>query len=162
MYVDIISKTVCGRGKKLENSFHEVPTEHLISNVLGCWICNHQYTANSENRSVTVTGSYDIHLWYSYEDHTKTTVADTTVYYVDETPVNIDTENLVSDDMEIIVNVMQQPNCVDTEIKGNKKRVRIKTERELFTTVVGEKKMSVRAREDSEEQENKAEDEEEE
>ncbi|WEG14842.1 outer spore coat protein CotE [Pullulanibacillus sp. KACC 23026] len=150
MFVDIITKAICGKGKKLSNSLHQVGTQHPISNLLGCWILNHRFKANRDNQSVIVQGTYEIHLWYAYEKDTHTEIAKTSVQYEDQLTVLIQNENLISDELDIHVKFLHQPNCIDTTFKQLGNQVLVKTEHEWLAIIIGETQLKVEAKDSNE------------
>ena len=78
---EIVTKAVIGKTKKKSKEVYEVALEDNISNVLGCWIINHNFKGNNKTGKVSVTGSYDINIWYSYDNNTKTNVIARTFTY---------------------------------------------------------------------------------
>lgn len=84
-YREIICKAVCGKGRKFSQSTHTITPSHKPTSILGSWIINHTYKATrSADDSVTVEGRYDVNIWYSYNNNTKTEVCTETVGYKDE------------------------------------------------------------------------------
>ena len=71
-YRQIITKAICGRGRKFSQSTHSIAPPENISGILGAWIINHDYKANQVGETVEVIGSYDVNIWYSYDGNTKT------------------------------------------------------------------------------------------
>ena len=83
-YREIVTKAVLGKGKKIFNHSHFVNVNNTPSNVLGCWVINHNFKGNKEGSVITVTGSYDINIWYSYDNDTKTDVVKETFNYKED------------------------------------------------------------------------------
>ena len=82
-YREIITKAVVAKGRKFTQSHHTICPPHNPSSILGCWIINHQYEAQKVGKKVEVHGSYDINVWYSHSDNTKTSVVTERVDYTD-------------------------------------------------------------------------------
>ncbi|WP_368654893.1 outer spore coat protein CotE [Ornithinibacillus sp. 4-3] len=144
-YREIITKAVCGKGKKFVKDKHKIEPLHRPSSILGCWIINHEYQAVQKGRhKVEINGSYDINIWYSYSDNTKTEVVTERVNYCDEIPLTIRDDHCISDDFEIIVRVVQQPNCLECVIEEKGNRMVVEVEREFVVKVIGETKVFVR------------------
>ena len=80
-YREIVTKAVLGKGKKVFTHNHFVNTLENPTNVLGCWVINHNFKGNKEGSIITITGSYDINIWYSYANDTKTDVVKETFNY---------------------------------------------------------------------------------
>lgn len=144
-YREIITKAVCGKGRKFTKSAHIIEPSHRPSSILGCWVINHLYNAKKKSKdTVEVNGSYDVNLWYSYNDNTKTEVVTERVTYCDYIPLSIKDDHCIDDEYDIIVKVLQQPNCLECNISKKGHSVSIETERELIVQVIGETKIYVR------------------
>ena len=98
----IITKAVIGKGKKFTEATHTIAPNHSPSSILGCWIINHQYKARKKGDCVEVSGTYDINVWYSFNDNTKTEVVTDKVTYTDSVPLLVKDKNCVTDDLEVI------------------------------------------------------------
>src|SRR5699024_11256112 len=89
-YREIITRAVCGRGRELTKTTNHVTPSHRPSSILGCWIINHRYNAKKKSaNTVEVNGSYDINIWYSYNDNTKTEVVTERITYCDYIPLSV-------------------------------------------------------------------------
>lgn len=42
---EIITKAVCGKGRKFSQATHTVTPSHSPTSILGCWIINHTFQA---------------------------------------------------------------------------------------------------------------------
>ncbi|MCP8616442.1 outer spore coat protein CotE [Salirhabdus salicampi] len=140
----IITKAVCGKGKKFTEASHTVTPLHRPTSILGCWVINHKYSAKKRGDFVEVSGSYDINVWYSYSDNTKTEVVSDKVTYTDKIPLLMKDEHCISDELDVIAKVVQQPNCIECEISSNGNRIVCEIEREFVVEVIGETKMYVK------------------
>src|SRR5690625_807029 len=144
-YREIITKAVCGKGRKFTKENHTVSPSHRPSSILGCWVINHLYNAKkTSDDTVEVNGSYDINIWYSYNDNTKTEVVTERVSYCDRIPLSVKDDNCMNDEFDVIAKVIQQPNCLECKIakKGNK--IIVEIEREFIVKVIGETKVYVK------------------
>lgn len=144
-YREIITKAICGRGRKFTKDTHNVTPTHRPSSILGCWVINHLYHAKKKSAdSVEVNGSYEINIWYSYNDNTKTEVVTERVTYRDIVPLSVKDENCLDDDFDVVVKVLQQPNCLESKIdkKGNK--ICVEVEREFVVQIIGETRLMVK------------------
>jgi len=139
---EIITKAVVAKGRKFTKAAHRVKPDHCPSSILGCWIINHRYEAKKHGKKVEIEGSYDINIWYSYDDNTKTEVVTERVNYVEEIRLKYRNDEYY-DDNEVIVKVVQQPNCVDCFISPCERHINVKVEREFLTEVIGETKLCV-------------------
>ncbi len=141
-YREIITKAVVAKGRKFTKSNETASPEHHPSSILGCWIINHQYTAKKVGKTVHISGSYDVSIWYSYNKNTKTGVKTEKVQYTDVVKLKYRDPDCL-DDREIIVKVVQQPNCLEACIAPCGHKVSVEVEKEFFVEVIGETKVCV-------------------
>jgi len=140
---EIITKAVCGKGRKFSTVTHTVTPPHQPSSILGAWIINHQYEAARSGDGVEVIGTYDINIWYSYSKNSQTDVAKETISYVDLVPLSyVDPKHRTSTE-EVSAEATQEPNCVEATIGSNGSTVMIRVEREFAVEMVAETKVVV-------------------
>ncbi|MED5050560.1 spore coat protein [Anoxybacillus sp. UARK-01] len=143
-YREIITKSVVGKGRKFSQSTHTLAAPNHPSSILGCWIINHRYEAKKNGRTIEIHGRYDINVWYSYHNNTKTEVVNETVSYTDIVKLKYrNDDEVISDDSDIIVRVVQQPNCLECTISANGNKIVVQAEREFVAEVIGETKVWV-------------------
>ena len=141
-YKEIVTKAVVSKGKKLFTTNHSV----IVSNpstILGCWVINHNFNGTKSNNNIVINGSYDVNIWYSYDNDTKTDVVKETNTYSEVVHMR-NTDNI--DGEEIIVRSLKQPNPLKVEIDGNS--INYSIEKELGIELVGDIKVKVEANED--------------
>ncbi len=143
-YREIITKAVCGKGRKFIQDTNTVTPSHRPTSILGCWVINHIYNAKKKGDYVEVSGSYEINVWYSYSDNTKTEVVTEKVHYCDKVPLSIKDENCLDCDFEVIARVVQQPNCLEARIAHQGHKIIVDVEREFIVEVIGETKICVK------------------
>jgi len=144
-YREIITKAVCGKGRKYTKETRNVSPAQRATSILGCWVINHLYSAKKKSRdAVEVSGSFDINIWYSFNDNTKTEVVTERVTYKDVIPLSKRDDHCIDDDYDIIVKVSQQPNCVECQISKQGNKLTAEIERELIVHVIGETKVYVK------------------
>ncbi|WP_409275772.1 outer spore coat protein CotE [Neobacillus sp. SCS-31] len=141
-YREIITKAVVAKGHKFTQSQHTICPAHNPSSILGCWIINHKYEAKKVGKTVEIHGSYDINLWHSYNDNTKTEVVTERVRYTDVIKLKYRDKDCQDDD-GIIAKVAQQPNCCEAVISPSGNKIIVHVEREFTVEVIGETKVSV-------------------
>ncbi len=141
-YREIITKAVVAKGRKFTQSNHTISPAHSPTSILGCWIINHKYNAKKVGKTVEIHGSYDINVWYSFNDNTKTEVVTERVQYTDVIKLKYRDHDCL-DDNEICARVLQQPNCVEAVISPNGNRIIVHVEREFLVEVIGETKVCV-------------------
>ena len=82
-------------------------------------------------RYIRSTGSFDVNVWYSHHDHSKTSVYTESIPYKDKIAFHYRDEP-TSGHEEIIVNVAQHPNCTEASISECGQNFSISIERELL------------------------------
>lgn len=137
-YKEIVTKTVIGKGKKTFTTTKEKTLEISPSTILGCWIINHKFQGTKVNDKVTITGSYDVNIWYSYDNDTKTDVIKEQDVYTEI--VNIKNPKDVPNE-EIIIRSLKQPSCAKIDINSNK--IIYTIEKELGIELVGDEKVKI-------------------
>ena len=142
-YREIVTKAVIAKGKKLFTSNGEVKVNNTTSTILGCWVINHNFNGVKNKDQVEIRGSYDINIWYSYDNDTKTEVVTKTDSYVETVHLR-DREDIEGE--EIIVRSLKQPNCVKVDIAGDK--ITYVVEKELGIELVGDIKVKIEANTD--------------
>ena len=132
-YKEIVTKAVIGKSKKSSNNEFKMAVENTPNTILGCWVINHKFNGYSNGDNVNINGSYDVNVWYSYDNDTKTNVAKETYNYNDIIPVHLK-EN-ISDGKEVIVRSLKQPTVNNVNIEdGN---VKLSIDKELAVEVIG-------------------------
>ena len=115
-FKEIVTKAVIGKGKKQFTDNLSLQVTNSPNTILGCWVINHNFSGTFSNGTVTINGSYDINIWYSYDNDTKTEVLKDTKNYAETINVqeNSDTEN-----EEVIIRSLSGPSCSKAEINNN-------------------------------------------
>lgn len=147
-YKEIVTKAVVGKGKKSFTTSHTVTPSTVPTTILGCWVINHSFNGTKDNNSVTINGSYDVNIWYSSFNNTKTEVISDTVNYTEKVKVKMSDDNYDGNE-EIIVRSLKQPNCTKAEIVDGK--INYIIEKELSAEIVGDAKIRVGINEDESE-----------
>lgn len=140
-YKEIVTKAIIGKGKKYFRDNYAVDVENTPTTVLGCWVINHKFKGFKSGEKIGVDGSYDVNIWYSYDNDSKTMVVNKKIEYNDIFNVKIRENADLSSDTDIIVRTLKQPNCVKVDIDGNK--ILFNVEKELGVEIVGETKMKI-------------------
>ncbi|SER59050.1 outer spore coat protein CotE [Salipaludibacillus aurantiacus] len=142
-YRQIITKAVCGKGRKFSETKHKITPAEKPTSILGCWLINHKYTSAKKGDAVEINGTYDCNIWYSYSGNTKTNVATETVSYTEVVPLVMQDSDILSEDLEVISRATQQPNTLEALIASNDRDVEVQVEKEFAVEVIGETKMTV-------------------
>jgi len=139
---EIITKAVCGKGRKFSTVTHHVTPPHQPSSILGAWIINHQYEAVRSEDGIEVIGTYDINIWYSYSKNSQTDVAKETVSYVENVPLSYLDRKHRPHTEEVAAESIQEPNCIEATISSGGS-VAVRVEREFAVELVAETKVRV-------------------
>ena len=148
LYKEIVTKAVIGKGKKYFKDNYSITLENTPTTILGCWVINHKFKGYKTNDKIGVNGSYDVNIWYSYENDSKTAVVNKNISDNDLFNVRLKENADLSNDTDIIVRTLKQPNCSGVNIDG--KSITFDIEKELGVEVVGETKVKIAIEEDEE------------
>lgn len=149
LYKEIVTKAVIGKGKKSFKNNYTIETTDAPTTVLGCWVINHKFKGYKSGEKIGVDGSFDVNIWYSYDNDSKTTVVNKKIEYNDLFNVKVKENADLSGDTEIIVRSLSQPNCVSVNIL-DEKTISFDIEKELGVEIVGETKVKISIEEDEE------------
>lgn len=147
-YREIITKAICGKGKKFSQTAHGISPTHKPSSILGCWVINHKYRTHYQKDCVIVEGSYDVNIWYSYSNNTKTEVVSETVTYRDQVALTVRDKKVISDRLEVVARTLQEPNALEANVSPNGNKIVAQVEREFLVEVIGETKVKVQVDDD--------------
>lgn len=108
----------------------------------------HKFKGYKTGEKVGVDGTYDVNIWYSYDNDSKTTVVNKKVDYNDLFNVKVKETADLNGDTDIIVRTLKQPTCSKVEITDD--GITFDIEKELGVEIVGETKMKIAIEEDEE------------
>ena len=145
-FKEIVTKTVVGKGRKTFKTNHSLTPENTPNTVLGCWVINHTFTGTNRKNEVTVNGTFDVNVWYSYDNDSKTAVTTRNFSYQEILKLRVKDHDSLTNENEIIVRNLKQPTVQDVNIKDNE--VHLSIEKELGVEIVGESKVKIAILED--------------
>jgi spore coat protein E len=148
-FKEIVTKAVVGKGKKYFKNNYNLEATDKPTTVLGCWVINHKFKGYKSGEKIGVDGSYDVNIWYSYDQDSKTTVVNKKIDYNDLFNVRTRENADLTGDTEIIVRTLKQPNCTKVNINEDGS-INFDIEKELGVEIVGETKMKIAVEEDEE------------
>ncbi|MCI6266454.1 MAG: outer spore coat protein CotE [Erysipelotrichaceae bacterium] len=146
-FKEIVTKAVIGKGKKYYKNSYTIETEYVPTTVLGCWVINHTFKGTDVGGKIVIDGSFDVNIWYSYDNDTKTTVITKKITYSESVTVR-QRETTDSATKDIVIRSLKQPSCINA--KENGKTITIEIEKELGIEVVGDTKIKVAIEEEEE------------
>lgn len=147
-FKEIVTKAIIGKGKKYFKNNYEIEPETIPTTILGCWVINHNFKGYKKGNEVGVDGSYDVNVWYSYDNDSKTGVATKTINYNENFNVKLKENAELNRDTDIIVRSLKQPNVSKVDIKDNK--IVFDVEKELGVEIVGDTKVKINIYDDEE------------
>lgn len=148
-YKEIVTKAIIGKGKKHFTTTSSITPEVLPTTILGCWVINHNFSGHRENNNIVIEGSYDVNIWYSCVNDTRTEVVRHSDVYKEVVPSPKITTDDLTDNEEIIIRSLNQPSCVKTEIEDGK--IIYTIEKDLGVEVVGDTKVKIETSDDNDE-----------
>ncbi len=137
---EIVTKAVVGKGKKTFTTTKTVTPDCVPTTILGCWVINHTFRGYQNGNKINIEGSYDVNIWYSCVNDTKTEVVRETTNYLEE--VNVprkDDSDITNED--IIIRSLKQPSCTRAEIVDGK--IEYTIQKELGIEIVGDVKVKI-------------------
>ncbi|MBQ7031891.1 MAG: outer spore coat protein CotE [Bacilli bacterium] len=140
-YREIVTKAVIGKAKKTSGNKFNVQTEERPDTVLGCWVINNTFNGTNNRGSVLINGAFDVNVWYSYDNDTKTAVSTQRFTYTDKMNVPLKNDTVLDNNSEIIVRSLKQPTVTNVEI--NNGLVELTIEKELGVEIVGNTKVKI-------------------
>lgn len=138
-YKEIVTKAIIGKGKKTFTTTKSKVVDNNPTTILGCWVINHNFKGERVNDVININGSYDVNVWYSYDNDTKTDVYKTTDTYQEQVKVRQREET--DGNEEIIIRSLKQPSCFKVDIENNK--IVYSIEKELGIELVGDTKVKI-------------------
>lgn len=140
-YKEIVTKAVIGKGKKVFKNDYEIKTENDVDTVLGCWVINHNIKGKKENDYIKINGSYDINIWYSYDNNRKTDVVSKKMFYEEKVHVKVRDDKEDDSDTEVIIRSLKNPTCID--VSNEDKTIKYTISKELGIEIVGDQKIRI-------------------
>ena len=147
---DIITKAVCGNGtyRYLRSIDLEVPVSNKTIQVLGSYVSNSSLEETAvverpkQGKSVQVKGHYDVHVWYAYDQDTRT--AKTTVTFIEYIPMQMFGGESITNS-QASAKITQKPRCSKAYVRnlGDKSVVRVEIEQHLAAEITGYTKLKV-------------------
>ena len=151
-FKEIVTKAVIGKAKKTSSNEFLLTPEEAPNTVLGCWVINHKFSGSKNSSgSVLVNGSFDVNVWYSYDNDKKTAVSTRNFTYNDTMNVPLKEDHNLTDALEIIVRCLRQPTVSNVKIEGD--TVKLDIEKELGVEIVGDTKVKVSVEDDEDDYE---------
>lgn len=138
-YKEIVTKAVIAKGKKSTSNKYTLEPEEIPNTILGCWVINNTFNGTSVGDSIIVNGSFDVNVWYSYDNDSKTAVSTKKFNYSDT--MHMKSLNSLDNRPEVLVKSLKQPTVADVKIDNGV--VNLSIDKELGIEIVGNTKIKV-------------------
>lgn len=138
-YKEIVTKAVIAKGKKSTSNKYTLEPEEIHNTILGCWVINNTFNGTSVGDSIIVNGSFDVNVWYSYDNDSKTAVSTKKYNYSDT--MHMKSLNSLDSRPEVLVKSLKQPTVADVKIDNGV--VNLSIDKELGIEIVGNTKIKV-------------------
>lgn len=102
---------------------------------------SHKFKGYKSGDKIGIDGSFDVNIWYSYDNDSKTTVISKKIDYNELVNIKLKDDVDFNNDTDIIVRILKQPTCNKVDIKDN--IILFDIEKELGVEIVGDTKMKV-------------------
>ncbi len=140
-FKEIVTKAVVGKGKKATTNKYTLKPAEKPNTVLGCWIINNKFNGVMNGKDTYVNGSFDVNVWYSYDNDSKTGVATGTYNYSDKMNVPSVGNNKLTNNSEVIVSSLSDPNVINVAVEGD--NIVFDVRKEMGIEIVGDTKIRV-------------------
>ena len=147
-FKEIVTKAVLGKGRKVFTTKHTLTTPNVPTTILGCWVINHNFSGVKNNDKINIEGSYDVNIWYSYANDSKTEVVKQTNNYLETVNVRKKETGEVTNE-DVIIRSLAQPTCTKVDIVDGV--IHYKTGKELGIELIGDTKVRISIDEDEDE-----------
>jgi len=138
---EIVTRAVVAKGKKVFNLTEKVTTNEKPYSILGCWVINHEFEATKLNNTVILDGEFEINIWYSTTNNTRTDILRESITY----KKNIETKTVVKEYLEnsddILARIIQHPTVTNAKILDD--CIELDITFEIVAEIIGETKMKV-------------------
>ncbi len=139
---EIVTKAIISKGKKNIQLNEKITPKAKPYSVLGCWVINHNFEVSRISRNeVGVTGEFEVNVWYSEDENTKTEIAKEVIKYNDKIYTKKIVEDYLENTEDVLGRVVQHPTCTNAKIVDNS--IVIDIVMEVVAEVIGETKVSI-------------------
>lgn len=147
-YREILTKAIIAKGDKEISEEKVMEVEEEISRSLGCWVINHKSDIKREENKIFIEGSYQVFVWYGFDQDTNCKLHSQVYTFKDEIPYTFsDNEEDLNDKNEIKKYISKQPTCVKLSHEG--KKITFIIERSYSIDLIGETKLTIKVSEAS-------------
>ena len=138
---EIVTRAVVAKGKKVLDLTEKIYCKDKIYSILGCWIINHEFEATKINNVVKLDGEFEVNIWYSTLDNTKTDILKDMIYYKKDVTTRQIVKGYLDNSDEILARILEHPTVINAKIDED--GVTIDVSFEVLAEIIGETKMKV-------------------
>ena len=138
---EIVTKAIVGRGRKIIKQSDNIPVTNEPCSVLGCWVINHDFVGTLDGSVVTVNGTYEVDIWYSFDNNTKTDVVRGQIAYDNTIKTREIAQDINKECRDILIHAVSEPTVTNAII--NEDNICVDICFELLVEVIGEAKIKV-------------------
>jgi len=147
---EIITKAICGTGQRdfRYTEILAIPVGYTPSSILGSSVTRLKLTeplvteiSGDGSKSVRVSGTFDINVWYAYNDDQATDVAKETVKFTEVISIRELSDNILGH-VDARAVLVKSPKCHKTIITENN-QVQVDVELGIYAEIIGETKVYV-------------------
>lgn len=138
---EIVTKAVVAKGKKVMHISHQLETTVHPYSILGCWIINHEFEAVKKNDLINIDGTFEVNIWYSTDENTKTDVLREKIPYFKDIKVKKIVSNYLKNTDDVLAKILRHPTVTGAKIDND--IINLEIEFEILAEVIGETKMQV-------------------
>ena len=145
-FKEIVTKAVIGKAKRTNTMYFSFTPDESVNTILGCWVINHNFSGIKEGSKVGVNGSFDVNVWYAYDNDTKTKVNTKKFSYHELLGVPLKENATLTNNSEIIVRSLTEPTVTGVSIKNGD--IDLNIQKEIGVEIVGDTKIKVPVEDD--------------
>ena len=138
---EIVTRAVVAKGKKIFNLVEKIQTIEKPYSILGCWIINHEFEASKINDVIKLDGEFEVNIWYSKNNNSKTDIIRETISYKKEIVTKTVVKNYLENTDDILARIIQHPTVTNAKIVDD--TVTLDITFEIIAEIIGETKMKV-------------------
>lgn len=139
---EIVTKAVIAKGKKTIDLSEQISTEIKPYSILGCWVINHEFEASKTSMDcVKIIGSFEINIWYSETNNTKTDIIRQKIEYTKDIQIKTIVKDFIENTDDILARIIQHPTVVNAKIFDD--YIETDVTLEILAEIIGETKMKV-------------------
>ena len=144
---EIYTKAIVAKGKKLSRNTYSLEYENIPDEILGCWITNHHFDATIKNKVPKVIGTYDVHIWYSYDDEKQSCVQKFQINYTEDMQVTKKEDREFEATDQVKARCLEKPKCLSASFD---EKINVEIEKEMQIEISGETCIKVEVKNEEE------------